>query len=318
MGKTERVISVINILAKNPATSARELAAKLQVSERSVYRYLRDLKQFGYHFNTTWDQETGVKRHTLTSLTFTAAEALAVAAACQSFLSEGLPFCHDLEEALLKIKAAINPHEEKRTFYRLQHRFTYLTQKLRDYTPWLEQIGKIRDCIRQNRMLIAVYDSHASGKRERAMDPYDLFWSEGDMYLAAYCHKNKSMRSFKVNRFGKVTKTSKTFDRDPKFNLDNYLGKSWRVYRSREEIELKILIYPPAARFFLESTFHDSQKTQKHPDGKVTCTLTTYNTPELKSFLLSWGSQVQVLQPKELRNAIKNELLAGLEKYADA
>jgi predicted DNA-binding transcriptional regulator YafY len=317
MGKTERFINIINTLTRNPAASAGELAEKLQVSERSVYRYLSELKRYGYLAHSTRDQETGTSVRVLRSLTFTATEALAVAAACQSFLSEGLPFCHEIEEALRKIKTAISSLDEKRTFARLETRFTYLTQNLRDYTPWMDDLNKIRNCIRQNRSIVAVYDSHASGEKERAMDPYDLFWNNGNMYLAAYCHNNKCMRSFKINRFSSVKETPALFERDLQFNLRDFIGQSWRVFRGSEEIVVKICVYPPATRYFLESSYHDSQEIQEHPNGKITCTLKTYNTPEFKSWLLSWGSQVEVLEPTDLREEIKQELLESLGKYGD-
>lgn len=319
MGKADRLIEIITTLASHPATSAGELADKLNISERSVYRYLSDLRRLGYFLRSSRDQESGLSKHSLTPLTFTAEEALTVASACQAFLSqEGLPFEESLERALIKIKSAISPHDERRTFFRLEPRFTHLTNKLRDYSPWLQQINLLQECIRHSRTAIVIYSSHSSGKRtERKMDPYDFFWSEGDLYIAAYCHKNGSIRNFKINRFHKVKKTADKFQRDYDFSLSNYLGSSWRVWRGDEVVSIKLLVYPPASDLFRESKFHSSQSIRELPGNTIKCSLETYDSPETRSWLLSWGKSVQVLEPLELREAMLNELKESLIVYGD-
>lgn len=303
MGKTERIINIINALSVKPYCTARELAEELNVSERSVYRYLKDLRRFGYLFHTIKDPESAEKLHSLKPLTFTAAEALALTVACRAY-PEGSPFHEHLSTAMDKITAAISPHEEKRHYYCMEKHFAHVYQNIRDYGPWLEHIDRIQECIRYNKTLLAVYDSHSSDTKERLMDPYNLYWSNGDMYLAAYCHNNKCMRSFKINRFIKTRKTDKTFTRDPNFNIREFIGLSWRVYRGEEEITLKLRVHPSATRFFRENRYHHSQQVQEESDGTLICTFTTYNTPETISWLLSWGSQVEVLEPAKVREKI--------------
>jgi predicted DNA-binding transcriptional regulator YafY len=318
MNKTERIIKVIVALSQNPAASATELAGQLQVSERSIYRYLRDIRRLGFPLRTFRDQESGLRRHYLTPLTFTASEALAIIAAGQSLLSqEGLPICEDLETALLKVKAAICSIEDKRAFYRLEPRFTYLGEKIRDYTPWQGLIQQITECIYHCRSITVVYDSFSSEEvTERIIDPYDLYWSRGNLYVAAYCHKHNDMRSFRIDRFKSIQKVGERFNRDPEFALNKYLGPSWRVYRGNEEVsKVKIMVYPPAARLFRETRYHETQELEELEDGKLSCTLTVYDSPEFRSWLLGWGSQVEVLEPAELREEIKEELQESLGRY---
>jgi predicted DNA-binding transcriptional regulator YafY len=317
MSKADRIINIIDSLARDPAASAAELAAKLRVSERSVYRYLSDLKRLGYSLHSARD-ENGLNRHALQPLSFTAQEALALVAACQSLLSQkGLPLCDHLSEALAKIKTAVCGLEERRQFLRLESRFTFINRKTRDYTPWAGQIDTICDCIRHGRTIKVIYNSRSSGQSmERLLDPYDLFWSEGDLYLAAYCHNNKEVRSFKANRFTSVKKTPGHFTRQTDFDLQGYLGCSWRVWRGTEALEVKILAQPPASLLFIETSYHESQQVTRQPDGSVLVSVKTVDTPELRSWLLSWGSQVEVLEPQSLRVEIKRELLSTLESYS--
>jgi len=180
----------------------------------------------------------------------------------------------------------------------------------------MEHIRKIEECIRNNRTITLIYESFSSGQvSERTLDPYHLYWNEGNLYLAAYCHVNKSMRSFKINRIKKLKKVGGAFTPDPGFNIDKYLGNSWRVYRGSKEIRVHLLVYPPAEKFFLESQYHDSQEIEKLPGGKIKCALTVYDTPEFRSWLLSWGKHIEVIAPKELREEIKVELMESVKRY---
>ncbi len=317
MNKTERIIKVILTLTQNPAASAHELAEQLQISERSIYRYLSIIKRLGYCLHNFKDAESGLRRHYLTPLTFTASEALAIIGAGQSLLSQdGLPLSNDLETALAKVKSAICPIEEKRAFYRLEPRFTYLGEKSRDYTPWQGFIQQIRECIYHCRSITVVYDSFSSDEvTERRLDPYDFYWNKGNLYLAAYCHRHNEMRSFRIDRFNSVKKVNGHFTRNPEFDLNEYLGPSWRVFRGKEKMTVKILVYPPASRLFRETRYHETQKLEDLEDGKLFCTFMVSDTPEFRTWLLRWGSQMEVVEPVELREGIKKELQKCLERY---
>ncbi len=316
-GKTEHVIRIIGLLANNGGLSPRELSQELQVSERTVYRYLRDLKKFGYSLNSITDPDTAERKHFLTPFTFTGEEVLAISAAVNSLYSqEGLPLCENLKTGMEKVKAAVSSEKEKGFFYNMQDKYlTYLNEKTRNYVPWLAEINKILDCIRRDITLSVVYDSFSSNKKaERLMDPYQFYWSRGDLYLAAFCHKNKEMRSFKLNRFSSVKKTKDRFVRKS-FCIEKYLGKSWRVYRGEEEIAVKLLVYPPVSRYFIETCYHQSQKVESIENGKIHCYFKCCDTPEFRSWLLGWGKGVEVLEPLTLRESVKNELRESLGNY---
>ncbi|MBT9148047.1 MAG: hypothetical protein DDT32_01816 [Syntrophomonadaceae bacterium] len=246
MNKTKRMFSILQFLNQSPAISAKELAENHNMSERSIYRYLSELKALGFRIHHACKPEELSLKHTLTPLTFTASEVLSLVAACQSLLTQkGLPYCAPLESALQKAEGALASVEDKRVFYRLHPRFTHIANSLRDYTPWENIIATINDCIRKNRILSARYDSFTTNQiTEWHLDPYDLFLQDGNLYLAAFCHSRQKVCSFRVDRFKQVKLTSKTFIRVPNFTLNVYLGSSWGVWRSDTEITVRFIIYP--------------------------------------------------------------------------
>ncbi|MBS3948517.1 MAG: transcriptional regulator [Dethiobacter sp.] len=315
--KLHRLTSAMNILTQNEGVSAKEIAASLQICERTAYRYLRVLKELGYPVRPSSDPEAEKRKYLLTPISFTGPEALALAAASQSLLNQaGLAMSRQLQSALLKVESVIRSGEDTYAYRRLKPHFTYLSEELRDYSPWQEMIATLTDCVRRSRSVTAVYDSYSSGKvTERILDPYHLFWGEGNLYLAAHCHLRNQVCNFRLDRFISVKAQNNLFTRNPSFNLEDYLGPSFRVWSGTEEVSVRFLVYPPASRFFRESCYHRSQQVQDLDDGQIVCTLTVYNSPELKSWLLSWGKQVEVLEPQALREEIKEELQAGLGRY---
>lgn len=54
--------------------------------------------------------------------------------------------------------------------------------------------------------------------------------------------------------------------------------------------------------------------SKKLTAGKNISTLTVYNGPEIKSWFLSWGKQVEVLEPQGLQEETKKELHDWLRK----
>ncbi len=319
MSKTKRLIKVIMSLNQTPGVSAQEIALQSGVTERTVYRYLRELKELGYLIYTGKDPEAKMRKYSLKPLSFTGAEASAIVASCQPLLSQkGLPISAEMETALPKVKGAICNLEEEREFYTLKKGFTYLGKDLRDYTPWSEHLREISRCIRNSKTIVVDYDSFATGKvSERAMDPYHLYYDDGNLYLVAYCHKHKTLRTFKINRFQAIKKIAGDFKREPDFDLKKYLEGTWRNYRGIEEMKVKLHIDPPLARLFLETSYHGSQELEELAAGKICCRFIVYNSPEFRTWLLGWGRHVEVIEPAELRAEIKEELRESLKKYEE-
>jgi len=318
VSKVQRITSVLAILNQGKGVSAKEIACHLEICERTAYRYLRELKALGYPVYPSRDPEADQRKYLLTPVSFTGPEALALAATSQSLLGqEGLALCQHLKSALAKVESVIRSGEDTHAYRRLKPHFTYLSPQQRDYSPWQETITTLTNCIRRSRSVTAVYDSFSGGKvTERTIDPYHLFWGEGNLYLAAHCHLRQQVCNFRIDRFKSVKTHSSQFTRDPSFDLADYLGPSFRVWSGTEEIRVRFLVNPPESRFFFETAYHHSQQIKELPDGKIACTFTVYNSPEIKKWLLGWGKQVEVLEPEELREEIKQELTETIKSYS--
>jgi predicted DNA-binding transcriptional regulator YafY len=71
--------------------------------------------------------------------------------------------------------------------------------------------------------------------------------------------------------------------------------------------DVKIRFSEEQAPYIQERTWHPSQKIEKRADGSIDLTMRVGDLWEIKRWLIGWGADAQVLQPKELAKEIEAE-----------
>ncbi|MGQ9796995.1 helix-turn-helix transcriptional regulator, partial [Desulfosoma sp.] len=155
---------------------------------------------------------------------------------------------------------------------------------------------------------------YATGSRggqvtERVVEPYHIMAYGRSWHLIAYDQRRQEVLQFKVDRVqeAEILDTTYTVPRD--FDLDAYMGDAWGIMRGAAgEPELVELFFEPeAGRWVTEETWHHSQQSETLPDGRVRVTFWVGITPEMVSWLLYYGSRVQVMAPPWLRERVAEE-----------
>ena len=101
-----------------------------------------------------------------------------------------------------------------------------------------------------------------------------------------------------VNYFGAVPKPA-FLPED--FDLKDYLGNAWGVYRGAQTYDIEIRFSCEAAYLVTETLWHSTQTVQRHKDGTVTLGFRVDGLNEIVHWLLGWSGRVSVVQPPELR-----------------
>ena len=81
-----------------------------------------------------------------------------------------------------------------------------------------------------------------------------------------------------------------------------------------ETQEVKIRFSASQAPYIRERTWHPSQKIETEPDGSIILTLQVADFGEVKFWLIGFGVEAEVLEPAELRNDVKAECLAVVQR----
>ncbi|NLT71368.1 MAG: WYL domain-containing protein [Verrucomicrobiaceae bacterium] len=147
----------------------------------------------------------------------------------------------------------------------------------------------------------------------RRLQPYHLTEFDGGWYLIGYDPDRKARRTFALQRIRRVRPLKSRFLRPTDFSLKDHLGGSFGVWHSpaaegmHQRIRLRFTGW--AARLVSERRWHPSQQIEwqgKQADELV-MTLELSSFEEIRRWILSWGTQVEVLSPPELRAELKEE-----------
>jgi len=155
----------------------------------------------------------------------------------------------------------------------------------------------------------------------RALRPFHLAEFEGGWYVIGYDEDRKARRTFALQRMKAVRVMKSKFLRPADFDLKEHLGGSFGVWHNpgdtgkRQRIRLRFTGW--AARMVSERRWHPSQQTKwlgrKEEVLEIVFELNGFE--EIRRWILSWGPQVEVLEPEELRDGIVSDLEKSKDLY---
>jgi predicted DNA-binding transcriptional regulator YafY len=223
MRRADRLFQIVQYLRGGRLTTARALAEKLEVSERTIYRDVADLIGSGVPI----EGEAGVgyvmrTGYDVPPLMFTRAEVNALVAGARMVRAwGGAALAEAAEEALVKIEAVL-PESLRASVGAVPIHALGMFSPDPDDRDMLDRLESA--CESRARLALDYFDE--SGTRsERVVRPLGLhFW--GKVWtLAAWCELRDDFRSFRVDRIG-AAELRGTFRPEP--------GKSLAAYYARE------------------------------------------------------------------------------------
>ena len=220
MRRADRLFQIVQHLRARRLTTAAQLAHWLEVSERTVYRDIRDLSVSGIPV----EGEAGVgyrldRRFDLTPLMFTRDEVEAVVAGlrmAQTFA--GPTLAKAAVSALSKIALALPA--ERREEVELPRLFA---PRFRVDARTGLQIDALRQAIAARRKLHLTYSKNDKEKTCRTLRPLALyFWGSG-WTLTAWCELRHSFRNFRLYSIEHLSLTDETFNEEEGKSLQDFL-----------------------------------------------------------------------------------------------
>ena len=179
-------------------------------------------------------------------------------------------------------------------------------------------IDSIVESMRTNTELVIDYQ-HYEGKRETfTIQPYCLKVYNRRWYVLGYIKEKESIRNLALERFLDLQATKKRFEFPKDFKPRKYYDNVVGIYVNDELpiTNLKIRVYGVQMEYMRMLPLHKSQSEGKSRYGEFAeFTYRVCLTPELKSKILSLGPTVEVLEPLEYREEIKNTISLSLKRY---
>ena len=221
MRRADRLFRLVQVLRARRFATARSLAAALEVSERTVYRDVRDLSLSGVPI----EGEAGVgyalrRDFDLPPLMFDYDEIEALTAGARMVQAWSSPTLARAAQAALDKIAAALPAEKR-----------IAMERTRLYAPSFHvdrELGKVLDTMREaivgRRRLSFDYRDKDGVGSERSVRPLGLyFWGER-WTLAAWCETRADFRNFRLDRVAGVAPGARFPDEAGK-RLEDFLRR---------------------------------------------------------------------------------------------
>lgn len=304
--KASRLMSALMLLQAHGQLSERELAERLEVSQRTVHRDMEALcmagvpltamrgAQGGWRLEKGWrTQVPGLDEPELRALLMTQPRALGdprLAAAA--------------ERAFGKLMAALP--------VAMQQQAEAMRERLHvDHMGWhpssedLSMLPVVQDAVARDCRLTFDYTRADGETAARTVDPLGLVAKGSTWYLVA--RTAKGMRTYRVSRMQGVTVLATSFERPAKFNLSRYWKESTaQLQFARQSYEVTLLLDPQAVRSM--SRWMDSVPveggTAKVPEGWATLRVRFENEEQARFVTLGFGPRAKVLEPEPLRERV--------------
>jgi predicted DNA-binding transcriptional regulator YafY len=142
----------------------------------------------------------------------------------------------------------------------------------------------------------------------RKFDPYGLIIRNREWFLHGYCHTRKCALTLFIPYIKQVRLLSEVFFELPVgFDLSAYTRAGLMGLQAGTEPSRKVVLRfsPDSAGAAESAPFMADQKIEREPSGNLRVTFKTNALFQLRRELMRWAADVEVLEPAELRNEIK-------------
>jgi len=312
-----RIIKMIIMLNSNQNNlNAKEFADFFDISKRTFHRDREVIESIGIpiYFNKSTNSYHIVEEYQFTSPNLSNNEAKALILAAKEHDKGDFIYHKELKTALSKVVNSL-PKDYKKELSNMNKMFDYIETPHIDFENHRDKMEELQKTIEEkNKVLIDYFSLSRGNKKERVIDPYKLFIHNGAMYLVAYCNLRKDILMFRVDRIKDFEIKEDNFDIPNDFSLEEYMDSVWGVERGKE-MDLVLKFRGKAAHLVREFKWHESQEIEEISDNEILFYLSTGSREELKSWILSYGSEVEVIEPEDFRQVVINEIEEMYELY---
>ncbi len=296
--KDNRLFRILYYILEKEKVTANELADKFEVSVRTIYRDIDSISSVGVPIFTTQGKGGGIKidnEFILNKSLFDTNEKEQIIAALQGLEKTNEAYKSELItklSALFKIKNS--------NWIEI------------DFTSWgsnntyQDLFNALKTVIINKNIIFFLYNSSKGEKINRKVKPIRLLFKEQDWYLYAFCLLRNNFRYFKLSRIKDLEVLAINYED----NFENEVLKKELKYENIVNIKLK---FDKSVAFRVYDEFNEAIEEDEKANLYVEIKIP--NNYKLYNYIFSFGSNVEILEPKEIRNQFKNMINEIAKKY---
>ena len=288
--KIDRLIGILSLLLQKEQVTAPELAERFEVSRRTISRDISDLCLAGIPIATVRGAGGGIRimdGYRVDRTLLSRSEMRSIIAGLRSLDSvSGNGQYARLMEKLSAGSSGVLSEDDH----------IQIDLSAWDRAAVSETIGSIHRAIEAKRTLRFHYVA-PGGESDREIEPYCLLFRWSSWYVWGWCAARQDFRLFRLNRMTRL-EWGDPFPCRPAPLPDLTPEK---VFPHRYPVKA---VVQPEYRFRLLEDYGSGSFTEQ-PDGTLLFSF-GFTSPEgIRSWVLSFGDGIELLEPKELREDLR-------------
>ncbi len=294
MSKPVRIFQLVQLLGGRKSWSVEELAERLEVSERTIYRDIAELSGREIPVTNDGHRYRLLDGATFRPLALTAEEHAALKLVLDNpALLTTSDIRREIDQVQAKLDAATARSEETPGALTLAG-----PERSGPVTPGLTSM--LDRAIRARTPTSILYRSLAGDHRKwRGVDPYEVFHRENAWYLVGRCHLHDEPRTFRLDRIAEAQPMGGVFER-PAFDLDDFLQHTWTIYRGYQLHEIVIHFDASMAPLIEQASYHPDEQVLRLADGTLEFTVSLSHLDEIARWILGFAGKARAVAPDAL------------------
>ncbi len=308
----ERLMAITILLLNRKRVQAQDLADRLEVSLRTIYRDLERLNMAGIPIVSYTGGEGGfeiMESFRLDRQMLSMDELATLTTALHGLHSAKAYNGGKLDVLLEKVGALVSKAEGKG--------FSKTEPIMIDLNPWRKSHGEklkyeaLSKAIEETKVVVFTYTNMQGNETERRIEPMGLVLKGYTWYLYGFCLQRNDFRNFRLSRIRGLSALHDKFERRAVSLTE--LNEQWGPKREDNMIDL-VLKFNGAARVQAEDHFDESE-IERQSDGSLIVRVHYPDNDWLIGFLLSFRTGVCVVEPTRIALAVKKAAIEISEIY---
>lgn len=329
--QVSRIYAILNLLEGSPqGLTVAEITARMKdrshsASKRTIYRDLEALNAAGFPLFPAEDgsADTSAARWVLEKtarinqyLVLSPRELVGLYLARQVLAPlRDTPFFADLEQLFHKIEDKLGS-KSREHLHELSNDIHFEPGPLWGLGVDPIVLETVRSACAEGQVINCVYASvNSRTKKHRKLGPHYLYFAKGSLYLVAEEIETKVVKTFSLPRMSEAEMLDELYE-GTKSDPEEHFKDSFGIFRGENPLDISLQFSRELSSFIKERSWHPSQRIIAKGDGIVEMHLHVALTPELKQWILGFGSQVTVLAPIALKDGIQTEARKLVDLYS--
>jgi len=307
-----RVLALLEILQSGGTRTVAELAARLEVDERTVRRYVDHLHDLDIPVRAIRGRHGGYRLapgYRMPPLMLTDEEALAVLLGLVTARRAGM-ISTAAESAIAKVRRVL-PDALGQRLDALLEVADFTAPARSALTTEAATLLTVAEAARDRRPVELGYTAGHGGDSRRVVHPYGIVAHSGRWYLTGFDSAGGEVRTFRVDRITSVDTQPGTFDVPTGFDPAQRVLAAIAEAPHRHEVSVRI----QATFEHIRSVFPPSIATLEDADSWVRMRIRAQNLDWIPARLAALDRPFVVEQPEELRELVR-ALASRLAGYA--